>query len=399
MSADWPSVPLRGVLNHRKEFIQIDDTQRYKRCRVQLHAQGILLRDEVSGLEIKTKSQQVCQAGEFLVAEIDAKMGGFGIVPEQLEGAVVSSHYFLFQIDESKLERRFLDWYSRTRTFRDQVTALGSTNYAAIRPSHVMGYTIPLPPLAEQHRIVGRIEEIVGKIEEARRIKDYTNQLSRDIITASINAIEFPETSWGKLNSVVSNTENAVRSGPFGSQLHHGDFVDKGIAAIGTRDVQTNRLLLQSGWFVTKEKFEEVKRYQVFPGDILVTIVGASIGRFCVVPDDVPLAFTTKHIQAVTVDKRVARPKFLSLMLNFHNKCRVSIFSQTQGSAQPSLNASKVLAIDIPLVEYSEQEAIVAYLDSLQAKTDALRREQQQTGERLRALLPAVLDRAFGGEL
>ncbi len=91
----WPVVPLADVLRHRKEFITIDDIQRYKRCRVQLHAKGVLLRDIISGADIKTKKQQVCRAGEFLVAEIDAKMGGFGLVPAELDGAVVSSHYFL----------------------------------------------------------------------------------------------------------------------------------------------------------------------------------------------------------------------------------------------------------------------------------------------------------------
>ena len=70
----WPITPLSDVLRHRKEFITIDDTHQYKRCRVQLHAKGVLLRDAVSGADIKTKKQQVCRAGEFLVAEIDAKM-------------------------------------------------------------------------------------------------------------------------------------------------------------------------------------------------------------------------------------------------------------------------------------------------------------------------------------
>lgn len=111
--------------------IQINDLDTYMRCRVKLHAQGIVLRDAVIGAEIKTKKQQVCKAGEFLVAEIDAKVGGFGIVPDELNGSIVSSHYFLFEIDEAKLDKRFLDFYSRTPAFRDQVAAQGSTNYAA----------------------------------------------------------------------------------------------------------------------------------------------------------------------------------------------------------------------------------------------------------------------------
>src|SRR2546422_2760387 len=107
----WPKVNLGAVLQHLKEFITIDDLTSYRRPRVQLHVQGIVLRDEVPGALIKTKKQQVCRAGEFLVAEIDAKVGGFGIVPELLNDSIVSSHYFLFVVDESKLDRRFLDFF------------------------------------------------------------------------------------------------------------------------------------------------------------------------------------------------------------------------------------------------------------------------------------------------
>lgn len=173
----WPVFSLADVLRHRKEFITIDDMQHYKRCRVQLHAKGVLLRDSVSGSDIKTKKQQVCRAGEFLVAEIDAKMGGFGLVPTELDGAVVSSHYFLFEPDESCLDARYLDHYCRTQRFRTQVEAQGSTNYAAIRPSDVLAYTIPLPPLAEQQAIVARLDALA---EKSRQVEAHLDAVERD---------------------------------------------------------------------------------------------------------------------------------------------------------------------------------------------------------------------------
>lgn len=173
----WPVVPLADVLRHRKEFITIDDTQHYKRCRVQLHAKGVLLRDNVSGSDIKTKKQQVCRAGEFLVAEIDAKMGGFGLVPRELDGAVVSSHYFLFELDESCLDARYLHHYCRTQRFRTQVEAQGSTNYAAIRPADVLAYTIPLPPLAEQQTLVTRLDALS---EKTRQVEAHLDAVERD---------------------------------------------------------------------------------------------------------------------------------------------------------------------------------------------------------------------------
>jgi len=54
----WRNVELGEVLKHRKEFILLDDTEHYKRCRVQLHAKGVVLRDNVPGSDIKTKRQQ-----------------------------------------------------------------------------------------------------------------------------------------------------------------------------------------------------------------------------------------------------------------------------------------------------------------------------------------------------
>lgn len=165
----WPLVRLGEVISHRKDFIEIEPDETYARCRVQTSTRGIVLRDRVAGAEIKTKRQQVCRTGEFLVAEIDAKLGGYGIVPDELEGAIVSSHYFLFEVDETKLLRGFLDWYSRTLYFLEQVKARGSTNYAAIRPSNVLEYIIPLPPLAEQHRIVARLDRVAGLVETRAR--------------------------------------------------------------------------------------------------------------------------------------------------------------------------------------------------------------------------------------
>ena len=171
MTPFYEDVPLGKVISHRKEFIRIDDFTEYKRCRVQVRAQGVILRDIIRGMDIKTKKQQVCRAGEFLVAEIDAKMGGFGIVPQELDGAIVSSHYSLYEIDETQLDRKVLHFYCKTPAFQDQVSAQGSTNYASVRPHEALEYTIPLPPLEEQRRIVAYIDALAARIAEARGLR------------------------------------------------------------------------------------------------------------------------------------------------------------------------------------------------------------------------------------
>jgi len=191
MTNIWQTVPLGDFLVQRKEFFTISDFTRYKRARVQLHGKGIVLRDEVDGVEVKTKKQQAARIGEFLVAEIDAKVGGFGIVSSELDGAIVSSHYFLFEIDEKKCLREWLDWFIRSGMLEEQVTAQGSTNYSAIRPSHVLKYEIPLPPLTEQHRIVARIEALAARVAEAqslhREASEEADKLSGSATYYSVN--------------------------------------------------------------------------------------------------------------------------------------------------------------------------------------------------------------------
>lgn len=178
-SFNFPVVSLSSVIKQRKQFITIDDSQTYKRCRVQLYAKGVELRDEVLGSAIKTKRQQLCKKDDFLVAEIDAKNGGYGIIPSHLEEAVVSSHYFLYEINQEKLLPKYLELYIKTDVFASQVKAVGSTNYAAIRPYHVLEYTIPLPNDLDTQRYL--VNEYNQKLTQAQEAESQADELEKGI--------------------------------------------------------------------------------------------------------------------------------------------------------------------------------------------------------------------------
>lgn len=224
MRKDWIEVALGDVATHRSEFFAIDDLAEYKRCRVRLHAQGVELRDQIPGGLIKTKAQQRCRSADFLVAEIDAKVGGYGIVPDYLDGAIVSSHYFLFEPDRTLLDPRFLGYFCRTPAFGNQVKARGSTNYAAIRPTHVLGYRIPLPPLAEQQRLVAQLDAIAARLTRAQRLREETASESRALVRSLIHEehcrgvrrVPMRElVSWRQPDTAVSQTENYTFAGVY----------------------------------------------------------------------------------------------------------------------------------------------------------------------------------------
>jgi type I restriction enzyme S subunit len=98
-------------------------------------------------------------------------MGSYGVIPPDLAGSIVSSHYFLFDLDKSKVNPKYLDYITRFGHYEEFVRRFvkGTTNYADIRPSDVLQLTIPLPSLEDQARIVEEIDRQVTIKEDAEK--------------------------------------------------------------------------------------------------------------------------------------------------------------------------------------------------------------------------------------
>lgn len=152
-------------MTQRKIFVTIDDKEQYKRCRIQLHRRGVLLRDVVSGKDVRTKKQQICKSGDFVVAEMDAKFGGYGFIGPELEGAIVSSHYYLYDIDKKLLLPEYFSVLIDSDTIQSQIKAKGSTNYSSIRGYEVLDFEIPLPSIKDQKRIADYYSNGVRQVE------------------------------------------------------------------------------------------------------------------------------------------------------------------------------------------------------------------------------------------
>ena len=382
----WPLVPLGEIIVYRKEFIQINDLETYKRCRVQLHAQGIILRDAVTGAEIKTKKQQVCKAGDFLVAEIDAKVGGFGIVPDALEGAIVSSHYFLFGINKDKLERNFLDFFIRTPFFRNQVEAQGSTNYAAIRPQDVLEYQIPLPPLPEQQRIVARIEELTAKVEEAKGLRQKAVEEAEALIRAANDKVfdnlscdfyplsELTSEGGKQINTSDPNFYQCVYLSLEDIESHTGKI--KKMKTVSDSNVTGSAVTFEKGVIL----FSKLRPY--------LNKVVVSPCKGCA---------TTELVVFAPQNEKIT-PDYLCAYLRTPNIAS-EINVSSSGTKMPRANMKLVRNTLVPLPTIPEQHRIVSYLDNLQLKVDELKKLQAETQKELNALMPSILDKAFKGEL
>src|ERR1035441_4896441 len=115
------------------------------------------------------KRHQLAKVGQVILSEVWRKKGAIGFGPREGEGVLCTSHFFLFDVHTDRLDPRWLQAIFDANYLQEQLDeeAKGTTGYAAVRPKILLACEIPLPPLAEQRRIVARIEELAAKIEEA----------------------------------------------------------------------------------------------------------------------------------------------------------------------------------------------------------------------------------------
>ena len=396
--SEYPLVRMGTFLRERKEFVTIDDLEIYKRAKVQWYGKGIILRDKVAGSEIKTKQQQVIRTDEFVVAEIDAKDGSFGVTPEKLEGAIVSSHYFVYEINKNICLPSYLEWYVRTNNLQSLVKAQGSTNYSAIRSYTVYDYEIPIPPLIKQISIVECIEALAASIAKAQFLRDEAEQEADALIESTLNSVvqdleKKYETKLLEELIVEASYGTSVKCYP---ERENGSIPVLRIPNVASEKVTLTNLKFGS---LSKSEFDKTVLKQ---GDILVVRTNGSaelVGRCAVVPElHEPMAFASYMIR-IRCNQEVILSDFLQLVLRQQRTAGFLFDFARTSAGQYNVSLGRLKMTKIPIPPLDEQRRIVAYLDSVQARLASLRELQSATGEELSALLPSVLDRAFKGEL
>ena len=172
MSPVWPKVKLGEVLRRSQETAEIKPESEYREVTVRLWGKGVVQRGLVSGSEISGSRRFAARAGQLIFSRIDARNGAIGIVPSALDGATVTNDFPVFDVDSGRIEPTFLGWLSKTPDFIELCKRVseGTTNRVRLQETRFLTLEIPLPPLAEQRRIVARIEELAVRNAEARAL-------------------------------------------------------------------------------------------------------------------------------------------------------------------------------------------------------------------------------------
>jgi len=173
-SKAYPMMRIGEFLTRNKTSVTIDDDVIYKRPRIRVRNGGITLRDEIIGEKIGTKNQFLISEGQFLLSKIDARNGAFGVVPEKLDGGIITGNFWTFDVDYNIINPHYLALLTTTEAFIKfcEQASNGTTNRHYLQESLFLNIKVPVPSLEEQSKLVKSYNNIMSFIrrEEMKAI-------------------------------------------------------------------------------------------------------------------------------------------------------------------------------------------------------------------------------------
>lgn len=265
-----------------------------------------------------------------------------------------------------------------------------------ISKSYLNSIQIPVPPLDTQRKIINAIDKVLSLIEKRKEQIALLDNALKSWFIYNVGPLSPEYNDWKRvyLKDIAANKKNSMRTGPFGSNLKHSEFVDSGIAVLGIDNAVENKFMWKQRRFITPEKYEKLKSYTVYPRDVIITIMGTT-GRSAVIPDDIPLCINTKHLACITLNNDKANPYYISYSIHSHPFILTQIKKQNKGAIMDGLNLTIIKALEIPLppIEYQNR------FEEMYLKVEQQKYRLTQSLEELEITYKATMQKAFNGEL
>ena len=193
---------------------------------------------------------------------------------------------------------------------------------------------------------------------------------------------------WVRLEDHVTKVGSGIT--PLGGEAV---YVQSGIPLIRSQNVHPNRFVLGGLAFITAAQDAEMEGSRVCPGDVLLNITGASIGRVCVVPSKMCPANVNQHVSIIRCTPDLY-PPFLSYYISTPDFQKFIMDTQA-GATRQALTKTLIEDFQIPLPPLPEQQRIAAILNEQMAAVERTRAAAEERVEAAEALPSAFLRAVF----
>ena len=392
-SKAYPMMRIGEFLKRNKTAVTIQDGVKYKRVTIKVRNGGVVPRDEVMGENIGTKKQFLVSKGQFILSKIDARNGAMGIIPAELDGAVVTQDFLPYDIDTTKVNPQYFVLVCTTKQFIAfcQSCSSGTTNRQRVDEAQFLNIKVPVPSLEEQNKLVEEYNKVIAKAEALVKecqeidlsILRYFNksvglkQSTRQVKLLSTMRYADISNRWDPF-AVTNGLSANVPIYPLGSFItdiatgttpptSKKEYFNGNVKFYTPSDISGRLYLAGSERTLTKKAIDDKKARVFHKGDILFVGIGSTVGKVGIVRDEI--VSSNQQITGFKLNTDLLYPEYAFYYLHYHKELTTAEHSKT---TLPIVNQEKIANIPIPVPTISQQKEMVEHMNHMREKIEEL---------------------------
>lgn len=344
-----------------------------------------------------TKKLRKFNKDDVMIARYGASIGRICTGLEGAYNVALAKTIFSREV----LNRDYVYWMLQSETFQYPLRTISRSAQAGFNKKDLSNFLLPLPPLAEQQRIVDRIESLFAKLDEAKEKVQFVRNCCDDNFSSVVH-----EALTGNLTEEWRVQNGLSRDGWKKSKLGNLGSLERGRSKHRPRN--DSRLFGGSYPFIQTGDVAEADVYiekhkqtlsefglaqsRMFSKGTLCITIAANIGDVailsydCCFPDSVVGFTPCKDVES----------KYIYYMMSELQK---EIEANAPATAQKNINLKILNDIDIIIPSVIEQREIIAILDDLYDKKRQVKEKTEQIVDAIDMMKKSILTKAFRGEL
>lgn len=366
---------------------------------VRWYGEGPFHRELKPATKIAKKSHFVVRDGDVIYNKLFAWKGSIGMIPPDLDGMFVSDKFPTYELDRAKVDDQFFKWYCRYPPLWEEARQMSRGSAAisklTLNPGKFLRLTVPHLSLLKQQRLVEEINKLAAHVSEAHVLQLAAREEAAALLTSVLRRFQQEVTATGRLAEILIGP-------PRNGWSAQCDNIEDGTPVLSLGAV-TGFDYRSSEFKRTSLPTSEAAHYWLQPGDLLMTRSNTPelVGHAAVFSGQPFPCIYPDLMMKLNVNKEQVEPRFVWYWLQTP-LVRDFVKRNAKGTSPTMRKISQPIVMAIPFptsLQRSQQTRIVLELDGLRGQLDALKQLQIATTVALSALMPAVIDRAFKGQL
>jgi len=385
MKYNWEQKKIGDILFHdTKSLEKVSPSVNYPMVGVYSFGKGLFDKETLSGINTSYKNFYRLSANHIVMSQLFGWEGAIALSSPEFEGKYLSSQFPTFLANEEKVDRKFIGFYLQQGKIWKLLFAKGrgmGSRRRTLTPENLLTLEISLPPLYEQQYIVSKIEEVKTNLEQIKKLRaEQSKDINNLLFSKYTELIEDAE--WLPMNEVAPIIRRAVEL------KDEKLYPELGIRCFGKGTFHKSAL---TGLEVATKKI-----FQIKTGDLVFSNVFAWEGGIAVAKEEDNDRYGSHRFISCVADKEKALTEFLCFhFLSTKGLQDINACSPGGAGRNKTLGLAKLMKIKVPVPDINLQNEFV----ELQHKVNAIKEHHQQTEKELNELMPALLDKAFKGEI